>query len=90
MFASGTWREAEVQVDPGDLLLLYSDGAHELFDTEGNELGVPGLERLALEQIAGTSERDLNLQTLAEQLLRFTNQIHLADDLTLLKLRRNR
>lgn len=38
--------ESTGQLEPGDSLLLYTDGAVELFDKQGDELGEAGLMRL--------------------------------------------
>jgi PAS domain S-box-containing protein len=85
-----TYEETVTQLEPGDTLLLFSDGATELFDAGGRDLGVDGLKRLVQEQTGGVNGADFNLERLEEQLLLFSNQIHLPDDLTLIKLRRLR
>ena len=79
-----------VQLEPGDTLLLFTDGATEVSDSGEQDLGVEGLVRLVREQIDGSTGGHFSLDKLGEQLLRFSNQIHLPDDLTLLKLRRQR
>jgi len=75
-----------VQMELGDALLLYSDGATELFDREDHELGKEGLIQLVRTQIRSGNITSLNLDQLEEQLLQFSDQIHLPDDLTLVKL----
>jgi phosphoserine phosphatase RsbU/P len=91
--ALGMWPEVQytefqAQLAPGDTLLMFTDGATEIFDAAENQLGQEGLIQLVRRQIAGAHDGRLNLETLAENLLKFSDQIHLADDLTLLKLRR--
>lgn len=91
--ALGMWPDAQytefhAQLSPGDTLLLFTDGATEIFDMEDNQLDQDGLIHLAHEQMAASPMGALNLQTLREKLLAFSNQIHLTDDLTLIKLRR--
>jgi sigma-B regulation protein RsbU (phosphoserine phosphatase) len=90
MMPEASYQETTVQLAPGDALLLFTDGATELFDPTDKEMGIPGLERLvrALEQ--GLPPNSFHLDKLEEMLLRFTDQIHLPDDLTLLKLWRKR
>ena len=78
------------QLGPGDALLLYTDGVTELFDREGHELGQAGLLELVRSQIGHVAFAEFHLDQLEEQLLRFSNQIHLPDDLTLVKLCRLR
>ncbi len=82
------YEEAAAQLEPGDALLLFTDGALELYDAAGQELGVAGVARLVREQTTGQECCNFHLQNLAEQLLRFTNHVQLPDDLTLLKLQR--
>ena len=90
MFEDIHFEETTTQLEPGDTLLLFTDGATELFDASEQDLGVEGLKRLVREQTQGGNSTDFSLEKLEEQLLRFSNQIHLPDDLTLVKLRRLR
>jgi len=87
MFENAHFVETEVQLEPGDILLLFTDGATELFDAAERDLGSEGLVRLVREQANGNG---FSLKKLAEQLLKFTNAIHLPDDLTLVKLTRRK
>lgn len=86
MFPSTSYKETRAQLKPLEVLLLYTDGATELFDSEECELGKEGLEQLVRVQAEHGEISAFNLEELEEQLLRFTNQIHLPDDLTLVKL----
>ena len=90
MFPDVHFEETITQLEPGDSLLLFTDGATELFDAGEQDLGAEGLKRLVREQTNGVNGADFSLEKLEEQLLRFSNQIHLPDDLTLVKLRRLR
>ena len=80
------YEENSLVLERGDALLMYTDGAVELFDKADRELGVDGLQRLARQLEAGREAGSFNLKDLEEHLLCFTQQIHLPDDLTLLKL----
>ena len=86
LFPSTSYKETAEQLTPGDVLLLYTDGATELFDCQEHELGKEGLLRLARTQVCAGSITGFHLDQLEEQLLRFSNEIHLPDDLTLVKL----
>jgi phosphoserine phosphatase RsbU/P len=91
--ALGMWPDAQYvefqsQLAPGDTLLMFTDGATEIFDAEDNLLDQDGLIRLTREQMSSNPNGYLDLAALAEKLLEASDQIHLADDLTLLKLRR--
>ncbi len=64
--------------------MLYTDGAIELLDKHGQELGEAGLSRL-VERAAGIP---LDLKRVEQRLLEFSNVIRLSDDVTLLSLHR--
>jgi PAS domain S-box-containing protein len=72
-------------VEPGDTLLLYTDGAIEVEDMRGDELGVEGLKAMLAHQPGGEPP---NLEKLERQLLDYSGCIHLPDDLTLIALHR--
>jgi PAS domain S-box-containing protein len=86
LFPSTSYKETAEQLAPEDALLLYTDGATELFDGQNHELGLEGLLQLARTQVCDGSITGFHLDQLEEQLLRFSNEIHLPDDLTLIKL----
>jgi phosphoserine phosphatase RsbU/P len=93
--ALGMWPEAQytefqAQLAPGDTLLLFTDGATEIFDPEENPLEQDRLIRLVRELLAESPERKLELPALAKKLLQPGNAFHPTDDLTLVKLRRLR
>lgn len=74
------------RMERGDLLLCFTDGALEIPDPRGEELGEAGLERVCVElrsQHSGT----LPLPELEERLLKHSTCIRLNDDLSLLTLR---
>ncbi len=76
------YTETEARLEPGDSLLLFSDGATEVLDKQGKELGEAGFVRLLMD-LAG---RPLTLESVEEKLLEFCNLVRLSDDLTLLSL----
>lgn len=39
----------DVDLDPGDRVVLYTDGITDLFDSRGEMLGVPGVEKIVRE-----------------------------------------
>ena len=82
------YQASSIRIEPGDALLLFTDGAVEIFDKLENELGPEGLKRLVFAQKNGHPIAGFNIDHLEEQLLHFSDNIHLPDDLTLLKLRR--
>jgi len=81
------YSEAVLRLDLGDALLLFTDGAIELVDSSEHELGTAGLKDL-LRGLDKTGVNSFRLAEVEAELLRFTDQIHLPDDVTLLKLLR--
>ena len=77
--------ESEARLCAGDTLLLFTDGALELVNEQGEELGEQGLTRI----ISQLGPASMDLRQIEKQLLEFTNLIHFADDLTLLSIRRS-
>jgi sigma-B regulation protein RsbU (phosphoserine phosphatase) len=47
LIAGTTYRQTAVQLEPGDLLVLYTDGINEASDASGAQLGLDGLLALA-------------------------------------------
>jgi phosphoserine phosphatase RsbU/P len=88
LFPDNTYEETAARLEPGDALLLFTDGAIEVADSDHNVLGTEGLQRLASSQAPEASPAGFRLEPLERQLLEFSDQIHLPDDLTLVKLRR--
>jgi phosphoserine phosphatase RsbU/P len=56
MFPDWTYEEAVVQLDSGDLVLAYTDGVIEVTNPAGEEWGVEGLRRAAIESAAQCAE----------------------------------
>ncbi|SPE50325.1 PAS:Stage II sporulation E [Verrucomicrobia bacterium] len=80
-----TYAETEAQLEPGDTALLFTDGAIELVDKQGSDLGEAGLVRL----LGGFTSSGLDLGQVEGKLLEYCNLIRLPDDLTLLSLHRS-
>lgn len=47
MFSTSQYTVESLQLEPGDRLLLYTDGISEARDARGNEYGIEGISRLA-------------------------------------------
>ncbi len=85
MLPNQNYAETVVTLQAGDALLMFSDGAVELFDAQGQEMGLTGLQDL-LRRLDQGQVNHFHLANVEQELLRFTDEIHLPDDLTLLKL----
>ncbi|MFZ9032995.1 MAG: PP2C family protein-serine/threonine phosphatase [Anaerohalosphaeraceae bacterium] len=71
--------------DPGDSLLLFSDGAIEIENADGNMLGPEGLIEIIKSQ--GYPQLPIQMVALEEALLQYSNAIRLEDDLTIIEIR---
>ncbi len=88
--AEGTVYTSEhLALHPGETILLYTDGAIEVTDSNGAELGESGLIRM-LAGRAVIADGVPNLNILEEELLLYSSGIRLADDLTLLAITRKK
>ena len=88
-----SYLEQSVRLGIGDMILAFSDGATEIFSSEGTELHASGFLHLAEETL-----RDMPGPTLLHDFSeRLVEKLHayrggpgdLADDLTLMTLRRS-
>ncbi len=75
----------KIHLEPGDLLLAFTDGVSEVSDYRGRGFGTAQIQQIAAENQSG-SLRDLQ-KRLLEQLIKFKGDRNFADDLTLLGLR---
>jgi sigma-B regulation protein RsbU (phosphoserine phosphatase) len=74
-------RSQRARLEPGDVLLLYTDGVTEAMSPAREQFGVEGLAR-AVQRTAGLSSRDL-VQALRQDLQAFTAGQPPADDTTI-------
>lgn len=74
------------EVKSGDSLLLYTDCLYESRNSEGTELGSEGVARL-FAGISGGSAKD-QLDELLKAFRNYTGEVSLADDLTIILLRK--
>jgi phosphoserine phosphatase RsbU/P len=74
--------EATVEMDPGSTVLFYTDGIVEAVDLAGNEYGI---ERLS----AALDEASPCARVLTEDAIRYSGGQNLADDATVVLVRRN-
>jgi sigma-B regulation protein RsbU (phosphoserine phosphatase) len=85
MFESATYVEGRVQLNPGDVLVMYSDGITEAENPEGHPFDEVGLQRV-IDSRWG-SAKELGWAAF-EAVERHARERRLLDDLTVLVLRR--
>jgi sigma-B regulation protein RsbU (phosphoserine phosphatase) len=90
MFAGSTYEASEVHLQPGDALLLYSDGLTEAESPDGQPFDEAGLER-TLALYAGAYQKSAAAElggAIFDAVERHRRDQRLADDLTVLVLSR--
>lgn len=86
LFADTVFHHSETQIECGESLFLFTDGAIEIDDANGNELGLEGLSDFIREQ--NFTDPQVALNQIESDLLQFSHQVRLPDDMTLLCLHR--
>ena len=81
-----SYTQGETRVEPGDLLVLFSDGVTEAPDADGEEYGEACLMRLLREHRAGSASEAV--AAIRSDVSRFTGAAPLSDDRTVLALKR--
>ena len=79
------YEETSTEIQDGDRLLLFSDGAVEIQNAEGKMLDLDGLIGILKKQ--GYPTADIQMEALEEALLKYSNSIRLDDDLTFVEIR---
>jgi sigma-B regulation protein RsbU (phosphoserine phosphatase) len=86
MFSTSRYTVQRVRLEPGDSLLLYTDGISEANNAEGKEYGVSGLMRVAGER-HGWAPHEL-LAACLKDVQKFSSSAPPADDQTLMIIHR--
>jgi len=86
LFANASYETHQITIEPGDLLVLFSDGITEAEDVRGRAFEDAGVERV----IAGAADRDPEAigRALLAAVEAHAGDVRLADDLTALVLKR--
>jgi serine phosphatase RsbU (regulator of sigma subunit) len=82
---SASYEESELQLFAGETVLMFSDGATEIHNADGELLDLDGLQGLL--KSMEYPDRPLKIEALQRQLLNYSNAIRLEDDITLLEIR---
>lgn len=80
-----SYDEQSVKLEPGDSILLFTDGAIEIHNAKNELLGVEGLAKIL--KSLDYPQVQLNMGALEEELLKFSNDIRLQDDITIMEVR---
>ena len=79
------YKEKTVKLEPGDSILLFSDGAIEIQNAANEWLGNEGFTRIL--KSLDYPPKKLSMDSLEEKLLKFSNDIRLQDDITIIEVR---
>jgi phosphoserine phosphatase RsbU/P len=85
MMEDAEYDETETRFDQSECVLFFSDGAVEIHNAQGELLGDQGLIRIL--KGVGYPASGLQINVVEEQLLRYSNDIRLPDDVTLIEVR---
>ena len=81
MFDVAEYREGQVTIDPGDCLILYTDGLVEARDLRGEEFGSERLEKV-LEKNAGLKAKKI-IDSVFSEIEKFSLDSRKFDDQTI-------
>jgi serine phosphatase RsbU (regulator of sigma subunit) len=85
MMEDSDFELVECRFESGDALLLFADGAVEIQNASEQQLGSEGLKEML--RLAGYPGSGLQISGIEEQLLLYSNNIRLSDDLTFVDVR---
>jgi phosphoserine phosphatase RsbU/P len=86
LIAGTSYSQTAIQLEPGDLLLLYTDGVSEAYDETGTQLGLERL--LSIARNLPTESAMAAGKALLAAVARFRGAAPTADDETVLALQR--
>ena len=87
MFDDFTFTQSTLQLDKGDMLVLFTDGVTEAFNTSGEMFDEKGLETTLENKGAGKSSYDI-CQEILKDVNDFSGKEPQSDDITLMAIRR--
>ncbi|MHC4386418.1 MAG: PP2C family protein-serine/threonine phosphatase [Planctomycetota bacterium] len=85
LMPNADYEEFSSEFNPGESLLLFSDGAVEIENADEKMLGSEGLIKILKSQ--GYPQSPLQMANLEEALLKYSNSIRLEDDLTIIEMK---
>jgi phosphoserine phosphatase RsbU/P len=85
MMEDSSYEETDAHFDQGECILFFSDGAVEVHNAQEQLLGIQGIVRILKD--VGYPASGLQMSAVEEQLLRYSNEIRLPDDVTFIEVR---
>ena len=82
LFPDGEFIADKIDLELGDRLLAYTDGAIEIINSDGEELGTDGLTKLIAQNQKNSCGMDF-INNLEKSLLEYSSQMTFNDDLTI-------
>jgi len=73
--------EEKIRLEPGDVLLLYTDGVTEAMNEKGEEFGQDGLAEVVRQEVSSPAK--VLIQRIRQELAEFTGRQSLTDDVTI-------
>lgn len=86
VFDDYEYKNSSLQLEPGDTLILYTDGVTEAFNEEKKMFGESGLEN-TLRSVPGADGKEI-IESIIEDVKDFSGNEPQSDDITLLTLKR--
>ena len=80
------FEEKALFINKGDIVIMYTDGVTEVFDSQGRELGRNGMIDVVREQRGGTARQIAD--AVEKAVFAFASPQHLFDDITLVVIKR--
>ncbi len=81
-----TYTNTTMQLEPGDALILYTDGVTEAFNVQEEEFSESGLEK-TLRSVPGAGSQEI-IESIKEDMKEFVGEAEQSDDITMLVLKR--
>ncbi|MEE9561522.1 MAG: PP2C family protein-serine/threonine phosphatase [Thermoanaerobaculia bacterium] len=81
MFPDRTYKETTLELQPRDLIVIYSDGIDESLNADGVELGAERLQQI-LRQLSGGSAREV-ADGIMDAVHRYSGSAEPSDDRTI-------
>lgn len=86
VFDDFVYTNSTLKLEPGDAIILYTDGVTEAFNEERQQFGEKGLEK-TLESVPGADSKEI-IEAIKEDVTEFSGNEPQSDDITILSLKR--